>query len=135
MGGWSFLKGRSGPVSPASVKKSRDTPEWICPTCGRTVTTRYCATCGESAVSPRENTLRGLAERLFQAFTSIDTKTARSVWTLIRHPGELTVSWMKGVRKPYVAPITLFLLVNVLFFAVHIPDHHIHDSVCQGVVR
>jgi len=92
--------------------------EWTCPTCSKLITTRFCPTCGESPVSPREHTLRGLAERLFQAFTSIDTKTARSVWTLVRHPGELTVSWMKGVRKVYVAPITLFLLINVLFFAV-----------------
>ena len=91
---------------------------WTCPTCGKLVTTRFCATCGESPISPREQTLRGLAERLFQAFTSIDTKTARSVWTLIRQPGQLTVSWTKGIRKPYVAPITLFLLINVLFFAV-----------------
>ena len=91
---------------------------WTCPTCAALVTTRFCADCGESPVSPREQTLPGLAERLFQAFTSIDTKTARSVWTLIRQPGQLTVSWMKGVRKPYVAPITLFLLINVLFFAV-----------------
>jgi hypothetical protein len=92
--------------------------EWSCPTCNRLTTTPFCATCGESPVSPREQTLRGLAERLFQAFTSIDTKTARSVWTLIRRPGLLTVAWMKGVRKLYVAPITLFLLINVLFFAV-----------------
>ncbi len=91
---------------------------WTCPTCNTLVTTRFCPACGESPVSPREHTLRGLASRLFQAFTSIDTKTARSVWTLVRRPGELTVSWMKGVRKVYVAPITLFLLVNVLFFAV-----------------
>ena len=91
---------------------------WTCPTCGKLVTTRFCATCGESPISPREQTLRGLAERLFQAFTSIDTKTARSVWTLIRQPGQLTVSWTNGIRKPYVAPITLFLLINVLFFAV-----------------
>lgn len=92
--------------------------EWTCPTCSKLITTRFCPTCGESPVPPREHTLRGLAERLFQAFTSIDTKTARSVWTLVRLPGELTVSWMKGVRKVYVAPITLFLLINVLFFAV-----------------
>lgn len=92
--------------------------EWTCPTCSKIITTRFCPTCGESPVSPREHTLRGLAERLFQAFTSIDTKTARSFWTLVRHPGELTVSWMKGARKVYVAPITLFLLINVLFFAV-----------------
>jgi predicted RNA-binding Zn-ribbon protein involved in translation (DUF1610 family) len=52
--------------------------EWTCPTCGKPTMTRFCPTCGESPVSPREHTLRGLAERLFQAFTSIDTKTARS---------------------------------------------------------
>jgi hypothetical protein len=92
--------------------------EWTCPTCNKLSSTRYCPTCGESPVSPREYTLSGLARRLVQAFTSIDTKTARSVWTLVRRPGELTVSWMKGVRKVYVAPITLFLLVNALFFAV-----------------
>jgi hypothetical protein len=91
---------------------------WTCPTCRTSVATRFCPTCGESPVSPREHTLRGIAERLLQAFTSIDTKTARSIWALLRHPGQLTVSWMRGVRKPYVAPITLFLLVNVLFFAV-----------------
>lgn len=93
-------------------------PEWRCPTCGMPIATRFCPRCGESRISPREQTLRGLAERLFQAFTSIDTRTARSVWALMRRPGELTASWMKGVRKTYVAPITLFLLVNVLFFAV-----------------
>jgi Protein of unknown function (DUF3667) len=91
---------------------------WTCPTCNAPVATRFCPTCGEAPVSPREQTLSGLAKRLLQAFTSIDTKTARSVWTLLRAPGSLTVSWMKGVRKVYVAPITLFLFVNVLFFAV-----------------
>ncbi len=92
--------------------------EWTCPTCSNLISTRFCPTCGESPVSPGEHTLRGLAARLFQAFTSIDTKTARSAWTLVRRPGELTVSWMKDVRRIYVAPITLFLLINVLFFAV-----------------
>ncbi|WP_422822987.1 DUF3667 domain-containing protein [Variovorax humicola] len=27
-------------------------------------------------------------------------------------------SWMEGIRKPYVAPFQLFLLANVLFFAL-----------------
>jgi len=91
---------------------------WVCPRCDRVVATPFCATCGEAPVSPREQTIRGLVERLFQAFTSIDTKTARSVWALVRRPGQLTLSWMRGVRRVYVAPITLFLLINVLFFAV-----------------
>lgn len=82
------------------------------------VPTAYCPRCGEAPIAPRELTLLGLAERLFSAFTSIDTRTARTVWRLLRQPGELTRAWIDGVRKPYVAPITLFLLVNVLFFAV-----------------
>lgn len=119
--------------------------EWTCPTCNKRITTRFCPTCGESQVSPREYTLRGLAERLFQAFTSIDTKTARSVWTLVRRPGELTVYWMKGVRKIFVAPITLFLLINVLFFAVQSLtgqtvfssplDSHLHHQDWSALAR
>jgi hypothetical protein len=95
-----------------------DVRSWTCPTCNRPVTTPFCPRCGEAPVSPRDLTLRGLAERLLEAFTSIDTRTARSTWQLLRRPGQLTVSWVRGVRKPYIAPLTLFLLVNVIFFAV-----------------
>jgi hypothetical protein len=91
---------------------------WTCPTCNAVVTTAFCPRCGEAPLSPRDLTLRGLAERLAVAFTSIDTRTARSAWHLVRHPGRLTLSWTRGVRKAYVAPITLFLIVNVIFFAV-----------------
>ncbi len=82
------------------------------------MTTTFCSRCGEAPIAPRELTLLGLAERLFSAFTSIDTRTARTVGCLLRQPGELSLAWINGVRKTYVAPITLFLVVNVLFFAV-----------------
>ena len=91
---------------------------WACPTCDTLRTTPFCPRCGERPVNPRDLTLTGLAERLFHAFTSIDTRTARSAGRLLRHPGELSLAWMRGVRKPYVAPLTLFLIVNVIFFAV-----------------
>jgi len=35
---------------------------------------------------------------------------------LVRHPGELSLAWTEGVRKPYVAPFQLFLVANVIFF-------------------
>ena len=95
-----------------------DVRPWTCPSCAQSVTTPFCPRCGEAPVSPRDFTLRGLTERLIEAFTSVDTRTVRSAWCLLRHPGQLTLAWMKGVRKTYVAPITLFLLINVVFFAV-----------------
>lgn len=91
---------------------------WICPTCKVTVTTPFCARCGEEPVPPRDLTLRGLAEKLGNALTNIDARTVRSFGKLVRHPGELTLAWVNGIRKPYVAPFQLFLLANVLFFGV-----------------
>jgi hypothetical protein len=95
-----------------------DNPQWTCPTCGVTLSTPFCARCGEEPIAPRDLTIRGIGEKLIHAVTSIDARTARSAWKLMRHPGELTLAWTKGVRKPYVAPFQLFLVANVLFFAL-----------------
>jgi Protein of unknown function (DUF3667) len=95
-----------------------DAISWICPSCRRIVTTPFCASCGEEPLAPRDLTLRGLAEKVIHALTSIDARTARSGWKLIRHPGQLTLAWMSGIRKAYVAPFQLFLIANVLFFAL-----------------
>ncbi len=69
-------------------------------------------------MSPHEMTLRGLIARFFHALTSIDGRTMRSFSKLVRYPGQLTLAWMQGVRRPYVAPFQLFLIANVLFFAI-----------------
>lgn len=95
-----------------------DTVPWTCPTCKATVVTPFCAQCGEEPLAPRDLTLRGLAEKLLHAITSIDARVARTGWCLLRHPGRLTLAWTEGVRKPYVAPFQLFLVANVLFFAL-----------------
>jgi len=95
-----------------------DSVQWTCPTCNVLVITPFCPRCGEEPLAPRDLTLRGLAEKLLHAFTSIDARAARSTWRLLRHPGELTLAWTRGVRKPYVAPFQLFLIANVLFFAL-----------------
>jgi hypothetical protein len=95
-----------------------ETPQWTCPTCEARLNTPFCARCGEEPLAPRDLTLRGIGEKLLHAVTSIDARTARSAWKLLRHPGELTVAWTRGVRRAYVAPFQLFLIANVLFFAL-----------------
>jgi hypothetical protein len=91
---------------------------WTCPTCKAALSTPFCARCGEEPLAPRDLTLRGLAEKLLHAVTSIDARTACSGWKLLRQPGELTLAWTSGVRRAYVAPFQLFLIANVLFFAL-----------------
>lgn len=69
-------------------------------------------------MSPRDLTLRGLAEKSFHAFTSIDAKLLRTARVLFLRPGELTRAWVAGIRRAYVAPFQLFLIANVFFFAM-----------------
>ncbi|HEY2809037.1 MAG TPA: DUF3667 domain-containing protein [Steroidobacteraceae bacterium] len=92
--------------------------DWVCPTCKVPVTTPFCARCGEEPLARLELTLRGLAEKLVHALTSIDARAVRTAWKLLREPGALTIAWTQGVRKPYVAPFQLFLIANVIFFAL-----------------
>ena len=91
---------------------------WTCPTCNDLVLTAFCARCGEEPLAQRDLTFRGLAANLVHALTSIDARVLRTTQRLLRHPGELTREWSIGVRKPYVAPFQLFLIANVIFFAV-----------------
>jgi hypothetical protein len=106
---------------------------WRCPTCRARVLTPFCARCGEEPLSPRDLTLRGLAERLLHALTSIDGRVARTAWCLLRRPGELTVAWAEGVRRPFVAPFQLFLIANAVFFALQwLTGTHIFSSTLDS---
>lgn len=57
---------------------------------------------------------------LSQSVTSLmhvaDSKLGRSLWSLARRPGALTVAYMKGSRAPFMHPFRVFLVSNVLFF-------------------
>ena len=90
---------------------------WTCPTCDSTVSTPYCPGCGERPLREHELTLRGTFNQLVQAFTKVDGRLVLSFRYLVGRPGFLTVAYLQGQRKPYVAPIPLFLIANALFFA------------------
>ena len=119
--------------------------EWTCPTCNTLVPTPFCPRCGEAPVSPRDLTISGLATKAFNAFTSLDARTMHSAWWLLRYPGELSLAWIKGVRKPYVAPFQLFLIVNVIFYTVQwltgetvfgsSLESHLHHQDWSGLAR
>jgi hypothetical protein len=91
---------------------------WTCPACKKPVATPFCPDCGESPVHARALTLRELLIQAVQAVTSTDGRVLRTARTLVARPGALTAAYLEGQRKAYLAPLQLFLLANVLFFAV-----------------
>lgn len=94
-----------------------DPARWTCPSCNRVIATPFCPECGERPLRARELTLPGLVHQVFEALTNIDGRLLRSFRCLVTRPGLLTVAYLHGLRKPYIGPISLFLVTNVLFFA------------------
>ena len=91
---------------------------WTCPTCNVAVATAFCSSCGERPVGARELTVHGLTTLVYKAFSPVDGRLLRSFLALIAAPGRLTAAFQQGLRKPFVGPFQLFLMTNVLFFAV-----------------
>jgi hypothetical protein len=87
-----------------------------CPSCGAPRPERFCGRCGEVRIEPDDLTLRAFVAHAFEQFTNVDGALWRTVRTLVRHPGQLTVDWLAGRRRGTARPLQLFVLANVLFF-------------------
>jgi hypothetical protein len=65
-----------------------------------------------------ELTLVGLLKQAATALTNVDGRLIRSFRQLLTRPGALTAAYQRGERKPYFQPFSLFLIANVIFFAL-----------------
>jgi hypothetical protein len=94
------------------------TAAWTCPSCQAPVATAFCPACGEQPIAPSHLTLRHLAAQTLTAFSSLDSKVARTARTLVTKPGALTAAYVDGWRKPYLGPFQVFFASNAIFFAL-----------------
>ena len=91
---------------------------WTCTTCSCAISTSFCPGCGEQRPSERDLTLRGLVDQMAEALSNVDSRLLRSVRCLVTRSGALTAAYLRGQRKPYILPFQLFVMANLLFFAV-----------------
>ena len=84
--------------------------------CGRPAGTPFCPHCGEERAAHRHYSLAHFGEEVFETFTHADNTLARTFAALLRRPGELTRAYMAGIRMPYMKPLPLFLIINLVYF-------------------
>jgi hypothetical protein len=89
---------------------------WICPSCGSTATKRYCGNCGERNIT-RLVPIAG-NETATEPSRSYLGRLCASLRALASPPGQLTSDWIRGRRVGYLAPLPLFLWINVAFFVI-----------------
>lgn len=88
----------------------------ICPTCTIELIGKYCHNCGEKKISSSDYSIARFLEDSVHILTHLDSRFYRSVRLLMSRPGYLTAEYFEGRCVPYVKPVQLFLLINVLYF-------------------
>ena len=78
----------------------------------------YCSQCGEKKLTRKDYSLAHFAEEALGVFTHLDTKFLRTLKVLLTRPGELSNAFFHGGRSRYTKPLTLFVIINVVFFIV-----------------
>lgn len=87
-----------------------------CRNCGAPVTDAYCGACGQKRFDESDRRLGHLAAQCFALLTDIDGRLWGSLRALVLRPGVLDRDYMDGRRRRWLAPITLFLLANLVYF-------------------
>jgi len=88
----------------------------ICINCKTKLEGPYCHSCGEKSVTDKDFTIGKLLEQTVDVFTHLDSKLLNTLKYLLFKPGKLSVSYIEGLRKPFMKPFQIFILTNVLFF-------------------
>ncbi|UKN00954.1 DUF3667 domain-containing protein [Paracrocinitomix mangrovi] len=87
-----------------------------CKNCGysNNVEDKFCANCGQKNL---ENlSLKVLLGELANAYLSWDSKLFRTLGPLFTKPGFVSLKYIDGKRKSYVAPLRMYIFCSVLFF-------------------
>ena len=87
-----------------------------CPTCGKIFTGKFCAACGEKQSSVHDFSVGHFVEESVEGFTHFDNKFIRTIRQLLFKPGMLTLNFEQGRKIPFMKPMQLFIICNLLFF-------------------
>lgn len=105
-------------------------PSPSCLNCGAQVATRFCSECGQENTDYRVSLGRLLGD-LFEELFQLESRLWRTLWTLVRRPGLLTLEYNAGRRVRYTTPLRLYLVCSVVYFFVGsvMPRERIRDKV------
>jgi hypothetical protein len=88
----------------------------LCPNCGTPLQGRFCHACGQKRIEPEERRFAWFVREFVRAVTLADSRLLRSLGRLIFRPGSLDRDWLEGRRRRNVAPLSLFLMANLVYF-------------------
>lgn len=76
----------------------------------------FCAQCGEKRISAEDYSLKSVFNEVAEDFAHFDSRILRTIGALLTRPGELSRVYFQGGRSRYTKPLTLFVVLNLMFF-------------------
>lgn len=88
----------------------------VCKSCGNTFIGLYCNQCGEKVIVPSDRSLKTFMSGILVALTFADSKFFKSIALVVFNPGFLSREFAEGRRVKYLRPMSLFFLLNLIYF-------------------
>jgi hypothetical protein len=99
------------------VSHSKIRTEKICLNCGTDTPGRYCPSCGQENIEPKQSVWH-LINHFFSDITHFDGKFFVTVKDLFAKPGFLSREYMVGRRASYLDPIRMYIFTSAFFFLI-----------------
>ena len=87
----------------------------ICKNCNNQFTGKYCNQCGEKVYGEKDKSVFHLFEEGLHFITHFEGTFFNTLKKIFTRPGQLSVDYCNGKRKTYFKPLSLFLLLVVLY--------------------
>jgi Protein of unknown function (DUF3667) len=86
-----------------------------CRDCGVEFAGNFCPNCGQEAITGAPQAWEMIYEFLTRNVFERG-KLWRTLWTLVRYPGALTVAFLEGRRQSYIRPVRLYFSLSLVYF-------------------
>ncbi len=86
-----------------------------CRNCGAYAPDQYCPRCGQDTDEHLPSARQFMHEFLLHYFAA-EGRLWRTLGALVFHPGRLTLEYLRGRKRAYVAPLRLYLTLSIVFF-------------------
>lgn len=86
-----------------------------CQNCGFFIEKNYCPKCGQENSDSRHS-FHHLFTHFVSDYLHYDSSFWKSIKCMLIHPGRLSKEYMKGKRKMYVNPFSLYIFISFLAF-------------------
>jgi len=78
---------------------------------------RFCPSCGQETTLHPPSVVE-FAHEFVGHYVALEGPLWRTLWLLVRHPGQLTANYLAGKRRQYLPPLRLYLSASFILFLV-----------------